>query len=93
MLAWWRTALATTAVAVGIGGIIPHVAGLPRARFLLLSAGYGLLAIALVTAAAVQYHQFRKTGGATFGRVPRLVVIVVSGYLSLLMALTVAALF
>jgi uncharacterized membrane protein YidH (DUF202 family) len=93
MLAWWRTGLAVTGVAVAIGGIIPHVAGLPRTRFLLLSAGYGLLAIVLVVIAAVKYDRFRQGGGVTFSRIRRAVVIVISGYLSLLIALTVAALF
>lgn len=93
MLAWWRTSLAVTGVAIAIGGIIPHVAGLPRIRFLLLSVGYGLLAIVLVVVAAVKYDRFRKGGGLTFSRIPRAAVIVISGYLALLIALTVAALF
>lgn len=40
LLAWWRTALGTMAVAVAIGAVIPKLAQLPKGPFVELGAGY-----------------------------------------------------
>jgi len=36
-LAWWRTALSTLAVAVGIGGILPKLVNLPKGPYVALA--------------------------------------------------------
>jgi uncharacterized membrane protein YidH (DUF202 family) len=45
LLAWWRTALGTLAVAVAIGSILPKLTQLPKGPFIGLGAGYGALSI------------------------------------------------
>ena len=58
LLAWWRTALGTMAVAVGIGGVIPKLTDLPDGPFVALGAGYLGLSLWFVLMAA--YRQ--RTG-------------------------------
>ncbi|HXW33041.1 MAG TPA: DUF202 domain-containing protein [Acidimicrobiales bacterium] len=95
LLAWWRTGIAAAAVAVGVGGVVPHLTGLPRARFLALGAGYGLLGIFFVVWGSIRsQHAQRsldKDGDFEALSTPMLVVITV--YLSVLVGLTVIALF
>ena len=55
LLAWWRTALGTLAVAVAIGSILPKLAHLPKGPFVALGAGYAVLSIWFVLLGA--YHQ------------------------------------
>jgi len=45
LLAWWRTALGTVAVAVAIGSILPKLAHLPPAPYVGLGVGYAVLSI------------------------------------------------
>jgi uncharacterized membrane protein YidH (DUF202 family) len=47
-LAWWRTGLGATAVAVGVGRILPGFAGGARWPLKLLGLGYGALAVAIL---------------------------------------------
>jgi uncharacterized membrane protein YidH (DUF202 family) len=47
-LAWWRTGLGATAVAVGVGRILPGLAGGARWPLKLLGLGYGTLAVAIL---------------------------------------------
>jgi uncharacterized membrane protein YidH (DUF202 family) len=48
LLAWWRTALGTLAVAVAIGSILPKLSHLPQAPYIGLGAGYAAMSIWLV---------------------------------------------
>lgn len=52
LLAWWRTALGTLAVAVAIGSILPKLSHLPKAPYIGLGAGYAALSIWLVLLSA-----------------------------------------
>jgi putative membrane protein len=47
-LAWWRTGLGASAVAVGVGRILPGLAGGVRWPLKLLGLGYGALAVAVL---------------------------------------------
>jgi putative membrane protein len=47
-LAWWRTGLGATAVAVGVGRILPGFSGGARWPLRLLGLGYGALAVAIL---------------------------------------------
>jgi putative membrane protein len=47
-LAWWRTGLGATAVAVGVGRILPGLAGGERWPLKALGLGYGVLAVAVL---------------------------------------------
>jgi len=57
-LAWWRTGLGATAVAVGVGRILPGLTG-GGARWPLevLGLGYGSLAVAVLVIAAVRQNR------------------------------------
>jgi uncharacterized membrane protein YidH (DUF202 family) len=94
MLAWWRTGIAASAVAVAIGGIVPHLTGLPRDRFLALGAGYGILAVAFVIGGSFRSRHAQRTldsdGG--FEAIPTTILVGVTAYISALIALTVIAL-
>ena len=65
-LAWWRTALAATVGALGVGRLAPellHVASWP---YVVLGAGYAALAVGLlVTGARRQYDLERAIDGGS----------------------------
>jgi putative membrane protein len=49
MLAWLRTGLTATAVAIGVGKIVPDLSGhTTRWPYAVLGGGYGLLGVALI---------------------------------------------
>jgi uncharacterized membrane protein YidH (DUF202 family) len=49
LLAWWRTAFAAIGVALAVGRLVPEIAHLPKVPFLILGAGWGVLAVTLVS--------------------------------------------
>ena len=53
-LAWWRTGVGASAVAVGVGRLLPGVAGGASWPLKLLGLGYGLLAIVILVIGAVR---------------------------------------
>jgi uncharacterized membrane protein YidH (DUF202 family) len=53
-LAWWRTGLGATAVALAIGRILPGLTGGARWPLRLLGFGYGALAVAVLVIGAVR---------------------------------------
>lgn len=60
-LAWWRTALATVAVAVAIGRILPEVVGAdPAWPYVVVGVGWGALAIAIAAYAPVRQVVLRR---------------------------------
>ena len=94
LLAWWRTALGTLAVAVAIGSILPKLAHLPPAPFVGLGAGYAVLSIWFVLLGAYRQrandHAFaeRRYVGLKRGMVTALTV-----YITLLVVATAWVLF
>jgi putative membrane protein len=56
-LAWWRTALAGSAVSIGVGRLLPDLAKGARWPFTALGIGYGILAIALLIVGAVRQQR------------------------------------
>jgi putative membrane protein len=46
-LAWWRAGIAASAAAVGVGGVVPQLVGGERDPYIVLGAGYALLALAI----------------------------------------------
>ncbi len=94
LLAWWRTGMATAAVALAIGGIVPKLAGFPKDRFYALGAAYGLLAIFFFVGGSVRDHMGRQAmskGG--FSGLSSKVVVGATIYLCVLVILTILALF
>ncbi len=60
LLAWWRTGLACLAVGLAVGRILPEVAHVARAPFLVLGVGYGGLGIIFVVIGSWRQHVSRR---------------------------------
>jgi putative membrane protein len=89
LLAWWRTGLATVAVALAIGRLLPAVARVPRTPYLWLGAGFGILALTLMlfgTLRQLAVNRALDQGG--FARLRQAVVLLMTAFMA---ALTVAA--
>jgi uncharacterized membrane protein YidH (DUF202 family) len=56
-LAWWRSALAAFAVALGVGKIVPQLAGGSSVGYQIVGAGYALLGIAFIGYALLRQQQ------------------------------------
>ena len=89
MLAWWRTGLGTIAVAVAIGRLIPAVSKAPRAPFLWIGTGFGVLALAMIVFGAVR--QWEVTRSLAEGEYADLNPVVVLAMTILMVILTIAA--
>jgi putative membrane protein len=93
LLAWWRTGIAAAAVALAVGGLLPKLGDLPRPRFLILAAGYGILALLFVVGGTIRVHLSRKAlANDSYSRLSEWVVIGIATYASVLIILTVIAL-
>ncbi len=53
-LAWWRSGIAATTAAVGVGGVAPQLVEGSRTPYVLLGAGYAVLAGAVFVGALVR---------------------------------------
>jgi len=65
-LAWWRTALAATVGALGVGRLAPELLGVAAWPYVLLGAGYGSMAIGLLVVGARRQRELEHalhTGG------------------------------
>ena len=56
-LAWWRTALAATVGALGVGRLAPELLGVAAWPYVVLGGGYAALAIGLLLAGARRQRQ------------------------------------
>lgn len=93
LLAWWRTGIATAAVALAVGGLLPHLGNLPRDRFIALAVGYGILSLFFVVGGAVRGHLSRKAlASGSFSQLPVWVIAATATYMATLFTLTVIAL-
>ncbi|NBQ43721.1 MAG: DUF202 domain-containing protein [Mycobacteriaceae bacterium] len=60
-LAWWRTALATVAVAIAIGRVLPDVLNTGTTwPYVVVGAGWGVLAIAIAAYAPFRQRRLRE---------------------------------
>jgi len=65
-LAWWRTALAATVGALGVGRLAPELLGVASWPYVLLGAGYGTMAVGLLVVGARRQRDLElalHTGG------------------------------
>jgi uncharacterized membrane protein YidH (DUF202 family) len=69
-LAWWRTGVGAAAVAVGVGRVLPEVAGGAHWPFRVLGAAYAVLAVWVLLAGASR--QRRVDAALSTGRYDRL---------------------
>jgi putative membrane protein len=60
-LAWWRTGLTALAVCVGLGRIVPSVAGVTKWPYQTVGAAYGIVGIAFMV---IAHHRLRSVGRA-----------------------------
>ncbi len=94
LLAWWRTAFTAIGVALAVGRLLPDIAHLPKAPFLVLGTGWGLLAVGLVFAGLVRQRAGERAiraGG--FLHVSSQWLVVLTLYMVALMAATIVVLF
>jgi uncharacterized membrane protein YidH (DUF202 family) len=56
-LAWWRTGIGASAVAVGVGRIVPELTGGARWPWRLLGIAYGLIAVAVLIAGGIRQQR------------------------------------
>jgi putative membrane protein len=65
-LAWWRTALAASVGALGVGRLAPELLGVAAWPYVMLGAGYATLAVGLLIVGAERQRQLEhalRTGG------------------------------
>lgn len=56
-LAWWRTGIGASAVAVGVGRIVPELTHGARWPFRVLGVAYGVIAVAVLVLGAVRQQR------------------------------------
>jgi putative membrane protein len=56
-LAWWRSGIAAAAAAIAVGRLVPELVGGSQTPYVLLGAGYALLAVAVFVGGAVRHRQ------------------------------------
>jgi putative membrane protein len=59
-LAWWRTALAATVGSLAVGRLAPEVLDVAPWPYVVLGAGYGGLAVALLLIGARRQHDLQR---------------------------------
>jgi putative membrane protein len=65
-LAWWRTALAASVGALGVGRLAPELLGVATWPYIVLGCGYGALAVGLLVSGALRQRDLERalrTGG------------------------------
>lgn len=53
-LAWWRSGIAASTAAVAVGGVVPELVDGSRTPYVVLGAGYAILAAAMFAAAGIR---------------------------------------
>jgi putative membrane protein len=59
-LAWWRTALAATVGALGVGRLAPELLDVASWPYVVLGAGYGCLAVGLLVTGALRQRDLQR---------------------------------
>ena len=63
-LAWWRSGIAAATAAVAVGGVVPHLVESSRTPYVVLGAGYAVLAAAVFVGAHLRRQQLERALGA-----------------------------
>ncbi len=81
-------------MALAVGRLLPEVAKLPRAPFVALGAGYGVLGVAFVVVGALRQRDNEQAmGEGRFARLQRGLVVALTVYLTVLIVVSISALF
>jgi putative membrane protein len=56
-LAWWRSGIAAAATAIAVGRLVPELVGGSHTPYVLLGAGYAVLAVGVFLAGARRHRQ------------------------------------
>jgi inner membrane protein YidH len=59
-LAWWRTALAASVGALGVGRIAPQALDVPAWPYIVLGVGYAVIAVGLLLVGARRQHDLQR---------------------------------
>ena len=59
LLAWWRSAIGSVAVAIGVGRVVPALTHAARIPYVLLGLGFAGLGLAYVIYGTVRYRALR----------------------------------
>jgi putative membrane protein len=59
-LAWWRSGIAAATAAVGVGGVVPSLVDGERTPYVVLGAGYAVLAGIIFVGAALRQRQVER---------------------------------
>jgi uncharacterized membrane protein YidH (DUF202 family) len=59
-LAWWRSGIAAATAAVGVGGVVPSLVDGERTPYIVIGAGYAVLAVAVFIAAGWRRMQVER---------------------------------
>jgi putative membrane protein len=59
-LAWWRSGIAAATAAVGVGGVVPSLVDGKRTPYIVLGAGYAVLAAVIFVGAALRQRQVER---------------------------------
>jgi uncharacterized membrane protein YidH (DUF202 family) len=59
-LAWWRSGIAAATASVAVGGVVPELVSGGRTAWIVLGAGYALLAAAVFAGAALRRRQVER---------------------------------
>jgi uncharacterized membrane protein YidH (DUF202 family) len=59
-LAWWRSGIAAATAAVGVGGVVPSLVEGERTPYIVIGAGYAVLAAAVFVAAGWRRMQVER---------------------------------
>jgi putative membrane protein len=66
-LAWWRSAIAAAAAAIAVGGVVPELLEGSRTAYVVLGAGYAVLALVTFVGGALrQVHVERALEQGTY---------------------------
>jgi uncharacterized membrane protein YidH (DUF202 family) len=90
VLAWWRTGLATVAIALAVGRLIPAVAHVPKDPYLGLGSAYGVLALLFFVYGTVrQVALSRAFEAGRFEHLNRVALFVLTGAMVVLTLVTI----
>jgi uncharacterized membrane protein YidH (DUF202 family) len=65
-LAWWRSALAATVGALGVGRLAPQLLDVAAWPYVVLGVGYAALAVGLLVVGALRQHELRRAVDSGF---------------------------